>query len=163
VQIQESDFKIDKAIEPDLPPVHGDAAALRRAMQNLIGNAIKYRKNNGARRWARISAQASLERENEVKITIEDGGLGINSTDVPHIFEPFYRGREALAAQIEGSGVGLSLVKQIIEAHGGRINVKSTPGTGSVFAIHLPVRLPQGSHGIRAEGTVTKITDDDKA
>ena len=71
---------------------------------------------------ARISAQMSAgekgKQGNEVRITIEDRGLGVNSADIPHIFEPFYRGHQAIAAQIEGSGVGLSLMKQIIEAHG---------------------------------------------
>jgi two-component system, OmpR family, phosphate regulon sensor histidine kinase PhoR len=76
---------------------------------------------------------------NELRIAVEDRGLGIRSVDVAHIFEPFYRGHEAVAAQIKGSGVGLSLVKQIVEAHGGRISVKSTLGAGSVFTMHLPI------------------------
>jgi signal transduction histidine kinase len=143
VQIQEKDFSVEMVIEPNLPAVQADGAALRRAMQNLIGNAIKYGGKNGTQRWARVSAQTSDEKANEVKIAVEDGGLGIDSADIPHIFEPFYRGQEALAAQIEGSGVGLSLVKQIVDAHGGRISVKSTPGTGSVFTIYLPVGLAQ--------------------
>jgi signal transduction histidine kinase len=138
LQIQERDFRIETAIEPNLPEVNGDSAALRRAMQNLISNAIKYDKNDGKHGWARISAQTAGEKRNEVQVTIDDRGLGINSGDLPHIFEPFYRGDQALAAQIEGSGVGLSLVKQIIEAHGGRIDVKSTAGMGSTFTIYLP-------------------------
>jgi signal transduction histidine kinase len=138
LQIQEKDFKIEKRVEPDLPLIHGDGAALRRVMQNLIGNAVKYGKNNGAQPWALITAQ-TVDKGNEVKVMVEDGGLGISSSDLPHIFEPFFRGEGAVAAQIEGSGVGLSLVKQIVEAHGGRITVKSTPGTGSVFTFYLPV------------------------
>jgi len=141
-QIQERNFNIETLIDPNVPPVHGDGAALRRAMQNLISNAIKY---DGENRWARISAQTSAgEQANEVRITIEDRGLGIDSSDIPHIFEPFYRGHEAVAAQIKGSGVGLSLVKQIVEAHGGRVSVKSTPGTGSVFTLHLPTAVLAG-------------------
>ena len=136
-QIQERHFSVETMIDPNLPPVRGDGAALKRAMQNLISNAIKY---DGESRWARISAQMSAGKQgNEVRITIEDRGLGINSADIAHIFEPFYRGHEAVAAQIKGSGVGLSLVKQIVEAHGGRVSVKSTPGTGSVFTLHLPI------------------------
>ena len=108
-------------------------------MQNLISNAIKY---DGENRWARISAQTSAEKQGkEVRITVEDRGLGIESADIPHIFEPFYRGHEAVATQIKGSGVGLSLVKQIVDAHGGKISVKSTPGTGSVFTLHLPTTV----------------------
>lgn len=148
-QIKETDFELEASIASNLPLVQGDSAALRRAMQNLIGNAIKYARDDGQKGWARITAQTAPGKNggngdhgdhgNEVKITIEDGGLGIRSTDIPHIFEPFYRGNEAVAAQIEGSGVGLSLVKQIVEAHGGKISVKSTPGKGSTFTIQLPI------------------------
>jgi signal transduction histidine kinase len=136
-QIQETDFNVETVIEENLPPVRGDGAALKRALQNLISNAIKY---DGENHWARISAQLGTRAQgNEVRITVEDRGLGISSVDIAHIFEPFYRGHEAVAAQIKGSGVGLSLVKQIVEAHGGRVTVKSTPGTGSVFTLHLPL------------------------
>jgi signal transduction histidine kinase len=136
-QIQERDFNVEIVIEENLPPVRGDGPALKRAMQNLISNAIKY---GGESRWARISAQASAAKHGtEVRIAVEDRGLGISSRDIAHIFEPFYRGHDAVAGQIKGSGVGLSLVKEIVEAHGGRVTVKSTPGTGSVFTLHLPI------------------------
>lgn len=141
-QIEEKGFHVETAIDPNLPPVKGDGPALKRALQNLISNAIKY---DGDSRWARVSAQISTrKKENEVRITVEDRGLGISSSDLNQIFEPFYRGHEAVAAQIKGSGVGLSLVKQIVEAHGGRISVKSRPGSGSVFTLHLPVAAQPG-------------------
>jgi signal transduction histidine kinase len=141
-QIQERDFSVETVIDPNLPPVRGDGAALKRAKQNLISNAIKY---DGENRWARISTQLWARKQgNEVRITVEDRGLGISSADIAHIFEPFYRGHVAVAAQIKGSGVGLSLVKQIVEAHGGRVSVKSTPGTGSVFTLHLPIAAQAG-------------------
>lgn len=132
-QIEETNFKIEAVIEPNLPQVRGDETALKRAMENLISNAIKY---DGENHWARIHAELASD---EVRITVEDRGLGIPSADVGHVFEPFFRGHEAVAAQIKGSGVGLSLVKQIVEAHGGRVSVKSTPGTGSVFTLQLPI------------------------
>jgi signal transduction histidine kinase len=141
-QIKEAGFNVETMIEENLPPVQGDSAALKRAVQNLISNAIKYDSEN---RWARISAQVSAgktrDQGNEVQIAVEDRGMGISPADMAHIFEPFYRGHEAVAAQIKGSGVGLSLVKQIVEAHGGRLSVKSTPGAGSVFTIHLPMPI----------------------
>jgi signal transduction histidine kinase len=137
-QSQKPEFMFETSLEPDLPPVEGDAAALERALQNLISNAIKY---DGQNHWARVSAHTSAEkRGTEIRITVEDRGLGIDSKDVTHIFEPFYRGHQAIAGQIEGSGVGLSLVKQIVEAHGGSISVKSTPGIGSTFTISLPTK-----------------------
>ena len=79
-----------------------------------------------------------MDRGEEVLIIIEDRGLGIAAVDLPHIFEPFYRSADVTSAQIHGSGLGLSLVKHIIEAHGGRINVESSVGRGSTFTLHLP-------------------------
>jgi signal transduction histidine kinase len=141
-QIQERNFNVETVVAENLPLVRGDGGALKRAMQNLISNAIKY---DGESRWARISAELWARKQgNEVRITVADRGLGISSADIAHIFEPFYRGHEAVAAQIKGSGVGLSLVKQIVEAHGGRVSVKSTPGTGSVFTLHLPIAAQAG-------------------
>jgi len=135
-QSQKPEFTIETSVDPNLPAVQGDAAALGRALQNLISNAIKY---DGQNHWARVSAQTFGEDHgNKVRISVEDRGLGIDPKDVPHIFEPFFRGQEALAAQIEGSGVGLSLVKQIVEAHGASISVSSTPGSGSTFTFDLP-------------------------
>jgi signal transduction histidine kinase len=138
-QIEEKGFNVETVIGPHLSPVRGDEAALKRAVQNLISNAIKY---GGESRWARVSAQMWPRKEgNEVRITVEDRGLGISSSDIAHIFEPFYRGHEAVATQVNGSGVGLSLVKQIVEAHGGRVSVESSPGTGSVFTLLLPIAI----------------------
>jgi signal transduction histidine kinase len=153
-QIQESDFSVETVIEENLPPVRGDGAALKRAVQNLISNAIKY---DCESRWARISAQVwARSQGDEVRITVEDRGLGISSVDIARIFEPFYRGDEAVAAQIKGSGVGLSLVKQIVEAHGGRVSVKSTPGAGSVFTLHLPIAA-------HASESKDEVRDDNKS
>lgn len=136
-QIEEMNFSIETVIDPNLPAVRGDENALKRAMENLISNAIKY---DGESHWARVHAQLLRGKKgNEVRITVEDRGVGIRPVDVAHIFEPFYRGHEAVAAQIKGSGVGLSLVKQIVEAHGGRVTVESTQGAGSVFTLHLPI------------------------
>jgi two-component system phosphate regulon sensor histidine kinase PhoR len=70
-------------------------------------------------------------------ITVEDRGIGIAPDELPHIFEPFRRGRDVISAQIHGNGLGLSLVKNIIEGHGGQVTVESTPGRGSSFSIHL--------------------------
>lgn len=129
-------------VAPDLPGIAGDAAALRSALQNLVGNAVKY---GGETPWVRVSARAAhagapgrTARPAHVTIAVEDRGLGIAAEDRPHVFEPFYRGREALSRQIQGSGLGLSLVARIVDAHGGRVTLESEPGRGSRFTLHLP-------------------------
>jgi two-component system phosphate regulon sensor histidine kinase PhoR len=73
-----------------------------------------------------------------VQIVVEDHGMGIEPADLAHIFEPFYRGRQVVAAQIHGSGLGLGMVKHIVAAHGGRVSVDTTPGKGSIFTLYLP-------------------------
>ena len=113
--------------------VVGDATALRSAIQNLMSNAIKY---GGEARWVRVSAKSLSHKA--TRITVEDRGLGIDAEDRKHIFEPFYRGREAVSRQIQGSGLGLHLVRRIIESHGGTISVDTETGRGSTFTIDLP-------------------------
>lgn len=137
--ISEGGFTIEKRIAAQVPPVAADAAALSRAIQNLLNNAMKY---SGDNRWVRLTAKpAAGHPASEVQITIEDRGLGIGAKDLPHIFEPFYRSDEVTSAQIHGSGLGLSLVKHIVEAHGGRIRVESVAGRGSAFTLHLPALM----------------------
>ena len=127
-------------VAPDLPLVLVDEGALRRALQNLVVNAIKYGADG---RWIGISAQAATTRgEREVQISVSDRGRGIDPAELVHIFEPFYRGQFAVERQIHGNGLGLSLVKRIAEAHGGRVTVKSAAGQGATFTLHLPAATP---------------------
>jgi signal transduction histidine kinase len=140
-QLRDTGFEIDQRVDQDLPLVLADAAEISRALQNLIRNAIKY---GGEERWIGIQALAQPGARGEVSITVRDSGIGIPPADLPHIFEPFYRAHEVVAAQIHGSGLGLSVVRQIVEAHGGRITVQSQPGKGSAFTLYLPCAANDG-------------------
>lgn len=140
--IDEADFIVDKQIQPGLPPALADASALTQCLQNLISNAIKYGRD---KRWLGIRGRlVDTGRGPEIEVRVEDKGMGIDGEDLPHIFEPFYRGRAAKSAQIRGTGLGLSLAKRITEAMGGRLSVVSAPGKGSAFTLHFPA-LVDGS------------------
>jgi signal transduction histidine kinase len=115
-----------------LPPVLGDADALRSAVQNLVGNAIKYSPD---RATIEVSAEGI---GSSVRIRVADRGIGIGPEELPHIFKPFYRGRRAMDAQVRGTGVGLSVVRHVIDAHGGTIGVESRPGEGTTVTVDLP-------------------------
>jgi signal transduction histidine kinase len=133
-------INIHREIAAALPAVVGDAAALRSAVQNLIANAVKY---GGPDRWVGVRAEHTRDRRRQVvRITVSDHGPGIPPADLPHIFEPFYRGADALSRQVHGNGLGLSLVKRIVTAHGGQVSVTTRPGTGSAFTITLPAAQP---------------------
>jgi signal transduction histidine kinase len=143
--IEAAQISVDVDIPPDLPAVSGDEAALRRVLQNLVGNAIKY---GGEGRWIGISArrggrELGLAAGNAVRITVSDRGIGIAPSDHDRIFEPFYRAGDVVSAQVQGAGLGLSLVRRIVEAHGGRIGVKSAKDAGSEFAVDLPAASEQ--------------------
>ncbi len=135
--IEQAGLEVQYDIAETLPPVLGDEQGLKRVFQNLVGNAIKYGASGG---WIGISARASGR---EVQITIADKGIGIAAAEQANIFDPFYRTPDVIAAQIQGAGLGLSLVQRIVEAHGGRITVRSAPGTGSEFTVHLPSATEQ--------------------
>lgn len=136
VMITERSIRIERTVPEDLPPVLGDAAALTSVMQNLLSNALKYSHRDGA---INIRARSvDTGKGTEVQIAVDDDGAGVPGSELPHLFEPFFRGERARRAQIQGSGLGLSLVKQVVEAHDGRVEVDSTEGRGTTFLIRLP-------------------------
>ena len=130
--IEDAGVHVEFDIPDTLPPVLGEEAALRRVFQNLIGNAIKY---GASGRWVGIKAHPAGR---EIVVTVADRGIGIPAAEQTRIFEPFYRAPNVVDAQIQGAGLGLSLVQRIVEAHGGRITVRSAEGSGSEFSLHLP-------------------------
>ena len=135
--VEEAGFEVETSIEPGLPAVRSNEQALGRVLANLIQNALKY---GGEAKWLGVRAAASQANgKREVELHVEDHGPGIDAEDLPHVFEPFYRGKLALSNQIQGSGLGLNLAQRIGEAVGARLTVESHPGRGSAFAVHLPI------------------------
>ena len=145
--VQQSSLDAERAgvdvqvqVAADLPAILGDAGALQSAVQNLVGNAIKYA---GDDRWVQVRVTSTgAVREREVRIAVEDHGPGLDADERQLVFEPFYRGRTAVANQIQGSGLGLSLVRRIADAHGGRVELTTEAGRGSTFTICLPAAPP---------------------
>ncbi len=136
-------LRVEKEFESNLPEVLVDRGALECAVRNILDNAVKY----GGERDCWVGIKAHTEATNNggsVQVTVEDKGIGIPASELTQIFEPFYRGRDVVAAQIHGNGLGLSLVKNAIEANGGSIAVKSSPGEGSAFTLSLPIANGHG-------------------
>lgn len=129
---QERQLKIQVNIAPDAQFVQADEALLESVLLNLINNAIKYNK---------ISGDIHISSENAgefVRVLVRDTGLGIPEQALEHIFTRFYRVETKAHMQIEGTGIGLAMVKSVIEKHGGEIAVESTLNEGSTFYFTLP-------------------------
>jgi signal transduction histidine kinase len=117
--------------------IEADQALLHQAVYNLVENALKYTPEGGEVTVHLIAAPTTLT------FAIQDSGIGIPASDLPRLFEKFYRGtnREALAQR--GTGLGLAIVKSIAERHGGKVWVESELGKGSIFHLQIPVMQPK--------------------
>ena len=114
-----------------------DKDALAQVVVNLLDNAVKY--SNGGKE---VEVAVTSSRD-EVRIAVRDHGIGIAAADQKKIFEKFYRVGSGLVHDVKGSGLGLSIVAHVVKAHGGRVEIESTPGLGSTFTIVLPVARPK--------------------
>ncbi|MDD5596114.1 MAG: ATP-binding protein [Candidatus Omnitrophica bacterium] len=129
-------ISIEKKIENGLPQINIDGDRIIQVLTNLIGNAIKFTPANG-----NVIIEASLSAESkEVMITVQDNGVGISKEDLPNIFNKFYQAGERVASDINGTGIGLSIVKEIVELHRGKIWVESEKGVGARFIFTLPLK-----------------------
>ena len=132
-------FVLDQHVEPDLPLVLGDSSGILQCLYNLISNAVKYGGDHGRIILHAFTAPVDRWSSREVRISVIDRGIGIDSSEIEHIFEPFYRSPRVNAAQTHGTGLGLSLAKRIAESMGGRISVISELSVGSTFTLHLQI------------------------
>src|SRR6266508_1541471 len=132
-QIEQQGFAFEQHIESSIPAVRVDREAIARAHVNLINNALKY---SAHEKFLGVK----LYRANDLlKLEVIDRGIGITRREQSKIFEKFYRTGDPLVHNTKGSGLGLSLVRHITQAHGGEIVVESTPGKGSKFTLSLPL------------------------
>ena len=137
IELEHQELVVEKRIEPGLPLVLADEVAMKHALRNLLDNALKY--GTQANRWIGIIASAPQNGgRSTVEIRIADRGPGIPPEELEHIFDSFFRGQRALRDQIHGTGLGLSLVKKIVEAHGGTVSVNNKQGEGVEFIVRIP-------------------------
>ncbi|HEY3627777.1 MAG TPA: HAMP domain-containing sensor histidine kinase, partial [Terracidiphilus sp.] len=153
--LAEEKCTLEESIEPGLPAVMGDMFAVCGCLENLITNAIKYG-GSDRRIYLLANSQTLAAGRQEVAISVQDHGLGIPGSELKHIFEPFYRTPEAAAAQIHGTGLGLSLAKHLAEAMGGRLTVTSQLESGSIFTLHLQLS-PDQNHRVPTESNEALI------
>lgn len=156
--VRASGFQIELEIEPALPAARANAPGVARCLRNMIVNAVKY---SGASRWIGVRAFLShspLRGRREIQIAVRDRGMGIAKSELARVFEPFYRSPAVVAEQIHGTGLGLSLSKNIAEAMGGHLTVESELGSGSVFTLHLPIGEdnPASELPTQVDGTTEK-------
>jgi signal transduction histidine kinase len=140
--LEGSTLVVEKHIDPNLPIVLADGLAMRHALQNLVDNALKY--GTEGSNWIGMFASAVSGQDGAaVEIRVADRGPGIPIDEQKHIFDPFFRGRRAVQDQVHGTGLGLNLVKRIVEAHGGTIRVHSEPMQGTEFVVRIPAAPPE--------------------
>jgi signal transduction histidine kinase len=132
VRAEERNVRLEVALPPDLPLVEGDQDHLEQALIHLLTNALEYTPAGGA---VKVTARSGNEY---VELRIADTGIGISAADRPYIFEEFYRGENAQEMVREGTGLGLALVRHILDRHGGRIDIDSEPGHGTTVTLTLP-------------------------
>jgi len=145
-EIEQNGFQFEQKIDKDLPRVYVDREAIARSLLNLVNNAVKY---SAKEKYLGVN----LYRHNGgLNLEVVDHGIGIAAKEQPKIFEKFYRVGDPLVHETKGSGLGLSLVRHIVQAHGGVVAVESEPGQGSKFIITLPVQtaLVQQAKGMSA-------------
>jgi signal transduction histidine kinase len=146
--LRNAGIDVELHLAPDLPLIDVDIHLLNKCLENLIHNIVKYA---AAGRWMAIRANKITRPDGEkMQISVEDRGPGISPVDLPHIFEPFYRGKHAELSQVPGVGLGLTLVKRVVEAHHGSVEVESSESAGTMFSIFL--------HPHRAEPGTQKAT-----
>jgi signal transduction histidine kinase len=139
-------INLEVALPPGLPDVYIDPGRIKQVLYNLISNAIKFTPRGGA---VRLAARADAR---SLVVSVSDTGIGIARADLPRLFREFEQLAQPNGTRPEGTGLGLALSRRLVELHGGRVEVESELGRGSTFSVHLPLKSPDETTGIRVPG-----------
>jgi signal transduction histidine kinase len=137
-EIEQAGCRMELTVAPELPAVAGDPVALELVFRKLIGNAVRH---GAGGKWIGVSAARTADG---VEIRVSDRGPGIPETECERVFEPFYRGEQTRAQRVQGTGLGLSLVKTTVERQQGSVKVQNSPGGGAQFTVRLPAAPEAG-------------------
>jgi signal transduction histidine kinase len=150
----EKQISLTSRVAPDLPSVQADPRRLDQVLANLISNAVKFTPKGG-----RIEVGASLTQDDRVEVYVKDSGVGIPKEDIARLFEKYRQTSSGRTSEQKGTGLGLVISKMIIEAHGGRIWVKSEEERGSTFFFCLPLSEATSSHGSGCNALPARIAE----
>lgn len=132
-RINAGKLRLELSIATGIPLVHADERALKQILINLLSNAVKFTPEGGL-----VSIGATIENAGDLRISVADTGIGIAEADLPAIVELFKQVENTIARRYEGTGLGLPIVKSLVELHGGRIEIESVVEQGTVVTIRFP-------------------------
>jgi signal transduction histidine kinase len=138
--VEAEGFALRLELDDALPSIRFERDALLQVLFNLVDNAVKYARD-GAERWIAVRA---VPHAGGVQLTVRDSGPGVPARHLPHVFEPFYRGEHELTRRSRGTGLGLALVRGLVERMGGRVDGRNVPGGGFEVTIALPAAVAKG-------------------
>jgi PAS domain S-box-containing protein len=142
-RIAEKNLTLETRIPDDLPALFGDERRIKQIAINLLSNAVKFTPDGG-----RITVSAELNGDGELVLAIQDSGIGIAADEIAKVFEPFYQTEASLARRFEGTGLGLPIVKRLVEMHGGQIALSSVADEGTLVTIRFPADRLQRPSGL---------------
>jgi cell cycle sensor histidine kinase DivJ len=140
-RIAEKNLTLETRIPDGMPALRGDERRIKQIAINLLSNAVKFTPDGG-----RIVVTAAVNGDGELVLAVQDSGIGIGADEIAKVFEPFYQAEAGLARRFEGTGLGLPIVKRLVEMHSGQIELSSTPGEGTLVTIRFPADRLQSPH-----------------
>jgi PAS domain S-box-containing protein len=147
IENEEKGMQITHSIPEHLPPIRADQNRITQVVTNLVDNAFQYTPEDG-----KITITVEVDDADEyVVVRVADTGIGVAPEDLPRVFERFYRGEDPLVMETPGTGLGLAIVKEMVEMHGGTIDVTSELGKGTTFWFTLPVQREEDEAGSPAD------------